>query len=172
MTNFKGYLLSIKIVQLMINILDQQEDTVAEKIYHVFQASYAVEAELLEAKDFPPLKRTIIDFKNIDTSFFGHWIGKELTAVIEIEPSPNTFHICSLVVHPTYFRRGIASELITFIFKLLVGNKITVETGLANIPAIALYKSFGFKEVGQYDTDIGIRKIKLAIEKATIKSDS
>jgi GNAT superfamily N-acetyltransferase len=155
----------------MIKILDQQEDTIAEKTHQVFQASYAVEAELLEAKDFPPLKRTIIDYKNSDTSFFGHWIGKELTAVIEIEPSPNTFHICSLVVHPTYFRRGIASELVTFIFKLLVGNKITVETGVANIPAIALYKSFGFKEIDQYDTDHGIRKIRLAIEKATLNTN-
>jgi GNAT superfamily N-acetyltransferase len=152
----------------MINILDQQEDTIAEKIYCVFQASYAVEAELLGAKDFPPLKRTIPDFKNSETSFFGHWIGKELAAVIEIEPSPNRFHISSLVVHPTYFRRGVASELITFIFKLLVGNKITVETGLANIPAISLYKNFGFKEIDQYDTDHGIRKIRLAIEKASL----
>lgn len=156
----------------MIKILDPQEDTIAENIYSVFQASYAVEAELLEAKDFPPLKRTIIDFKNSETSFFGHWIGKELTAVIEIEPSPNKFHICSLVVHPNYFRRGIGSELVTFIFKLLVGNKITVETGLANIPAIALYKGFGFKEIDQYDTDHGIRKIRLAIEKATLSTDS
>lgn len=156
----------------MINILDPEEDTIAEKIHGVFQASYAVEAELLRAKDFPPLKRTITDFKNTDTSLFGYWIGKELVAVVEIEPSPNRFHICSLVVHPTFFRRGIASELITFIFKLLVGNKITVETGLANIPAIALYKSFGFKEVGQYDTDHGIRKIQLAIEKATLNKAS
>jgi len=154
----------------MIKILDPQEDSIAENIYSVFQASYAVEAELLEAKDFPPLKRTIIDFKNSETSFFGHWIGKELTAVIEIEPSPNKFHICSLVVHPTYFRRGIGSELVTFIFKLLVGNKITVETGLANIPAIALYKSFDFKEIDQYNTNHGIRKVRLAIEKATLKT--
>jgi ribosomal protein S18 acetylase RimI-like enzyme len=77
-----------------------------------------------------------------------------------------------LVVHPKYFRRGIASELITFIFKLFIGNKITVETGLANIPAIALYKRFGFKEIDQYDTDHGIRKIRLAIEKATLNTDS
>jgi ribosomal protein S18 acetylase RimI-like enzyme len=154
----------------MINILDQQEDTIAEKIYHVFQASYAVEAKLLGAQDFPPLKRTIIDFKNSETSFFGHWIGKELAAAVEIEPSPNNFHISSLVVHPKYFRQGIGNELITFIFKLLIGNKITVETGVENIPAIALYKNFGFKEIDQYDTDHGIRKVRLAIEKATLKT--
>jgi ribosomal protein S18 acetylase RimI-like enzyme len=156
----------------MISILDPQDDTIAKKMHPVFQASYTVEAALLEAKDFPPLKRTIADFKNSDTSFFGYSIGKELAAVIEIEPSPSAFHICSLVVHPNYFRRGIGSELIAFIFNLFIDNKITVETGLVNLPAIALYKNFGFKEVGQYDTDHGIRKIQLAIEKATLTTNS
>ena len=153
----------------MIEILDQNEDNIASKMHFVFQASYAIEAELLEAKDFPPLRRTVADFKNSETSFFGYWIEKELTAVIEIEPSLTSFHIRSLVVHPRYFRKGIGSKLIAFIIKLFIGNSITVETGLANAPAIALYKKFGFVEAGQYDTDHGVRKIKLALEKASPK---
>ena len=36
-----------------------------------------------------------------------------------------------------------------------------VETGVENEPAILLYKKFGFKEVKQWDTDHGIRKIRL-----------
>ena len=100
----------------MINILDQADPLITEQIHVVFQASYSVEAELLGVKDFPPLKRTVIDFKRSDTSFFGFWMGNELAAVIEIDPKPNTFHISSLVVHPKYFRQGIASKLITFIF--------------------------------------------------------
>jgi ribosomal protein S18 acetylase RimI-like enzyme len=50
--------------------------------------------------------------------------------------------------------------------KLLAGNRMTVETGLDNKPAIALYESFGFKEVKQYDTDHGIRKIRFETENA------
>ena len=145
----------------MITILDQEKKPVSEQIYAVFQVSYAVEADLLGAKDFPPLKRSIENFMKSDSSFFGFSQGERLAAVIEIEPHPTAFHICSMVVDPHYFRRGIASKLIEHIMDLFEGNTITVETGLANQPAIKLYESFGFTEDGQYDTDHGIRKIKL-----------
>lgn len=149
----------------MINILDQEKHEIAEQIFTVFQESYAVEARLLGAKDFPPLKRSIRDLMECETSFFGFWIQKKLVGVIEIHAEVASFHIQSLVVHPTYFRQGIAGKLINFMLKLLPGNTITVETGLANEPATMLYKKFGFKEVKQYDTDYGIRKIRFALEK-------
>jgi ribosomal protein S18 acetylase RimI-like enzyme len=150
----------------MIKILDHEKTSIAESIYRVFQVSYSVEARLLGAVDFPPLKRTVSDFTKSKTSFFGFFEGEKVVAVIEIEPFPSVFHICSLVVDPQYFRKGIAKELLNFTFKLLEGNSITVETGLANIPATNLYKKFGFKEVKQYDTSHGIRKIGFLIEKA------
>lgn len=149
----------------MINILDHEKNDVAEQIHTVFQVSYAVEAKLLNAKDFPPLKRTTANFLESKTSFFGYSQDDKIVAVIEIEPFPSAFHICSLVVDPHYFRQGIAKKLINFTFNLLEGNSITVETGLANKPAVELYKSFGFKEVKQYDTSQGIRKIRFIREK-------
>ena len=151
----------------MIKILDHENYSVAEKIYGVFQVSYAVEADLLGAKNFPPLKRSAANLSQSKTSFFGFYRDEKVIAVIEIEPFPSVFHICSLVVDPTYFRQGIASKLIDFILKLLAGNRITVETGLANKPAIALYQSFGVKEVKQYDTDHGVRKICFETENAS-----
>jgi len=147
----------------MIKILDHEKITVAESIYRVFQVSYAVEAKLLEAADFPPLKRTVGHFMASDTSFFGFYKGERLAAVIEVEPQPSAFHICSMVVDPYYFRQGIASKLIRHILDLFQGNTITVETGLANEPAKKLYERFGFKENGLYDTDHGIRKIKFIL---------
>lgn len=153
----------------MIKILDHENQQISEKIHRIFQVSYAVEAELLGAVNFPPLKRTVSEFINSNTSFFGFYQGEKVVAIIEIEPFPSVFHICSLVVDPQYFRQGIAKNLISFILKLLEGNRITVETGLANGPAIALYKSFGFQEVKQYDTDHGIRKICFQFKNAEQK---
>ena len=150
----------------MVRILDHENQQIAETMHRIFQASYAVEAELLGAVNFPPLERTVSEFVKSNTSFFGFYIGENVIAVIEIEPFPSVFHICSLVVDPQYFRQGIAKNLLNFTFKLLKGNRITVETGLANRPAIALYESFGFKEVKQYDTDHGIRKIRFQLENA------
>jgi len=149
----------------MIKILDHEKIDIAESIHSVFQISYAVEAKLLGVKDFPPLQRTVTNLLESKTSFFGFFLNEKLIAVIEIEPFPYVFHICSLVVDPNYFRQGIGSKLISFILNLLKGNTITVETGLANEPAITFYKSFGFNEVKQYDTDHGIRKIKFQLEK-------
>ena len=150
----------------MIEILDHEQEATAEEIYSIFQVSYAVEAQLLGASNFPPLNRTVADFLKSNTSFFGFYQGERLAAVLEIEPKPKTFHICSLVVDPHFFRQGIASKLISHILDLFEGNTITVETGLANEPAKKLYEGLGFKEDGQYDTDIGIRKIKFILERS------
>ncbi len=35
----------------------------------------------------------------------------------------------------------------------------TVETGVDNLPACKLYKTLGFNETKQWDTDFGIKKI-------------
>lgn len=150
----------------MIKILDHEKETTAKQIYAIFQVSYAVEAELLGATDFPPLKRTIENFIKSNSSFFGYWQRERLAAVLEIEPQPTAFHICSLVVDPYFFRQGIASKLIDHILDLFEGNTVTVETGLANEPAKKLYERFGFKEAGQYDTNQAIRKIKFTLKRS------
>jgi ribosomal protein S18 acetylase RimI-like enzyme len=65
-----------------------------------------------------------------------------------------------LVVHPGFFRQGIARKLMEFIFNTFDSKLFVVETGPENGPAIELYKKFDFKEVKQWNTDHGIRKIK------------
>ena len=74
-----------------------------------------------------------------------------------IKPTPD---INSLVVSPTFFRQGIARKLMEFVFHTFDSNLFVVETGLENGPANELYKKFDFKEVKQWNTDHGIRKIK------------
>ncbi|WP_306424023.1 GNAT family N-acetyltransferase [Patiriisocius marinus] len=69
-------------------------------------------------------------------------------------------HINSLVVDPRFFRQGIAKKMMEFVFETFDSKLFIVETGLENGPATQLYKKFGFKEVKQWDTDHGIRKIK------------
>ena len=65
-----------------------------------------------------------------------------------------------MVVAPKFFRQGIASQLLEFVFDTFDSNVFMVETGVANDPATTLYKKFGFKEVKQWDTDHGVRKVK------------
>jgi len=144
----------------LIKKLQHRNLQTAKKIRIVFQASYAIEAKLLKATDFPPLKRTIENFLESNTEFYGYFKGEVLAAVVEINHTSQFTHIQSLVVHPDYFRLGIASKLIEFVFKFYDTGLFIVETGVDNGPATKLYLNAGFIEVKQWDTEFGIRKIK------------
>lgn len=144
----------------MIKQLNNKDAIIAKKIREVFQVSYVIEAKLLNAKIFPPLNRTLDDFTKSETQFYGYWKNEALAAVIEIRYNQNSTLIQSLVVDPIFFRQGIAGKLINFVFENYNSKIFNVETGLANLPAIKLYERYGFVEIKQYDTDIGIRKIR------------
>jgi len=144
----------------MIQKLEHHRTRIAEKIREVFQASYAVEAKLLGATDFPPLKRPVAGFLKSPNDFFGYHRGAELAGVVEVVPGKGSTHIQSLVVHPKFFRLGIGSALVAFVLDSYDCPLFTVETGLDNGPATALYRKFGFREIHQYDTDHGVRKVR------------
>lgn len=144
----------------MIEKLQNSEIEVSKKIRSVFQLSYKIEAELLNATDFPPLKRPLKKYVDSNTEFFGYLKDNELAGVIEIEHNSRFTDIHSLVVNPSFFRQGIAKKLMQFVFDTFDSNLFVVETGLENGPAIELYKKFDFKEVKQWNTEYGIRKIK------------
>ncbi len=137
-----------------IERLDHNDDDIVAQIHGVFQRSYRIEGALVGASDliFPPLQRTRLDLKSAATHFFGHWEDGVLTAVVELDKSdlPTLFHICSLVVDPAYFRRGIASRLLRRTLAGVDWQTVVVETAAANEPAIALYLKFGFIEEKRY----------------------
>ena len=144
----------------MIIKLNHSDPEVARKVYAVFQESYAVEADLLEAKDFPPLRRPLKGFTESKNDFFAYTSEGEIQGVIEIDFRQTTTHIQSLVVLPAHFRKGIGRALVNFAFKNYPTELFTVETGLQNDPATTLYRKLGFREVGQYTAEAGIQKIK------------
>ena len=144
----------------MIEKLKNSDLAMAKKIRIVFQASYKIEAKLLNATNFPPLQRTLENYIQSKTAFYGYSINGELAAVVEINTDNNFILIRSLVVHPDFFRQGIAGKLIEFVFDTFESDLFVVETGLANGPASKLYEKFGFVAVHQWNTDFGIRKVK------------
>ena len=147
----------------MIERLKNNDIEISKKIRSVFQLSYKVEAKLLNATNFPPLQRSLENFVNSNTAFFGYLKNQELTGVIEIEHNNNFTCINSLVVVPDFFRQGIARKLMEYVFNTFDSNLFVVETGLENGPATELYNKFDFKEVKQWNTDHGIRKIKFEL---------
>lgn len=147
----------------MIKKLDHNNVAIATKMRIIFQESYTVEAVLLNAENFPPLQRPLESYIESKTTFFGYHIEGEIVGVIEVSSNENTTHVNSLVVSPHFFRQGIGRQLIQHVLQHFSSKVFTVETGLENIPASTLYKNFGFKEVKQWDTDHGVRKVRFEL---------
>ena len=147
----------------MIRKLDNTVYENAKLIWKVFQLSYSVEARILNTENFPPLKRSIKNIQESNNNFFISEIEDVVNGVIEIDEELESIHIQSLVVLPSEFRKGIASKMLDFILDLYKKNKITVETGVDNIPAVNLYLRFKFNEIFQWDTDHGVRKIRFEL---------
>ena len=149
----------------MIKKLDHTNLAIATKMRVVFQESYAVEAKLLNAVNFPPLQRPLENYTKSKTTFFGYHIKDEIVAIIEVSSKEQTTHINSLVVSPKFFRQGVAKQLMEFVLTNFDSEIFTVETGLQNKPASKLYQKFNFKEVRQWDTDHGVRKIRFKLSR-------
>ena len=145
----------------MIIKINNKETKIAEEIRAIFQVSYAVEADILKAVDFPPLKRTVSQFVNSHSEFYAFSIIKNIVGIIEIDSHDDLTHIQSLVVDPKHFRKGIGRKLVQFTLDTYRSKLFTVETGIDNQPAIKLYKRLGFQEIKQWDTNHGIKKIRL-----------
>lgn len=144
----------------MISKINNKKITISREIYSIFQTSYKVEAKILKATNFPPLKRTVADFLKCNNIFYAYHIHKNIVGVIEID-NDISVHIQSLVVSPKHFRKGIGKSLIQFTLEKYKNKNFTVETGLANQPAVNLYIKFNFKEISRWDTEHNVRKIKL-----------
>ena len=147
----------------MIKKLDHTNQAIATKMRIVFQESYAIEAKLLNAINFPPLQRPLESYIKSTTTFFGYHIKDKIVGIIEVSSNEKTTHINSLVVSPHFFRQGIGRDLMDYILQNFSSKVFTVETGLENIPASTLYKNFGFKEIRQWDTDHGVRKVRFEL---------
>tara|TARA_B100000927_G_scaffold52159_1_gene39152 strand:+ start:492 stop:941 length:450 start_codon:yes stop_codon:yes gene_type:complete len=143
----------------MIKRIDNFNLDNANKIWHIFQNSYAVEANILKVDDFPVLKRCVTQIIQSNNNFFAFYDYSDLVALIEIDIKAK-IHIQSLVVYPDHFRKGYAKKLVKHVLIMFDSYVFTAETGFDNLPAKNLYLSLGFAEMLQYDADYGIKKIK------------
>ena len=148
----------------MIKKLDNSNTDVANKIFTIFQNSYKIEAELIGAVVFQPLLRSAKDIENSTTLFYGFSENDCLAAIIEIVIEDKHLDINSLTVDPNYFKKGIASKLISYVLGITDFSKAIVETAVVNIPAINLYKKHGFVEFKKWTPSHGIEKIAMSVE--------
>ena len=145
----------------MITKLDHSSEKIAEQIFAVFQSAYKIEAQLIGALDFPPLSRSANDIQNSTTQFYGFIENNCLAGVIEIVIENKRLEIDSLTVNTHYFRKGIAHKLIDYVLTIMAVSEAMVETAVANLPAINLYKKHGFVEFKRWTPSHGIEKLTM-----------
>ncbi len=145
-------------------LLDHSQISYATKIHEVFQLAYRVEADLIGVEDIPPLHRSASAIQASDTLFYAIIEAGQVAAVVEIDIQDQVLDICSLVVAPAFFRRGLASQLMAFLQTSFTLKIMVVETGAGNAPAIALYEKFGFVLQKQWTPGHGIPKVLLELQ--------
>ena len=150
----------------MITKLDNSNEDVANQIFTIFQRSYKIEAQLIGTLDFPPLLRSVKDIENSETQFYGFIENECLAAIIEIAIEDQYLAINSLTVDPIFFRKGIASKLISYVLEVIHFSEAVVETAVVNLPAINLYKKHGFVEFKRWTPSHGIKKVAMLVESA------
>ncbi len=142
--------------------LDHTTEQESEKIRKVFFDSYSVEAMLIGASEFPPLKRSAFDIGSAKSLFFGCTCNSFLAAVAEIENANSHLpNIAGFAVHPDYFRRGVGSFLLSNILDCLGDSNVTVSTASANVPATSLYKKYGFQITKNWSTKCRISMVNM-----------
>lgn len=126
-----------------IEALDVADLSTALRVLEIQRAAYAIEADLIGFDGIPGRTETLEDL--VATATRLEWSGIRsagtVVAAMAVSVDAGTCDIDRLVVDPEWFRRGLARRLLA---ELPDGLPVTVSTGSANLPGIALYESMGF----------------------------
>ncbi|RLL43641.1 N-acetyltransferase [Oceanobacillus piezotolerans] len=131
----------------MIKEIDINVRENAKNVLSIQIPSYTVEANLIGSEDIPPLKDTVETLQNCGETFLGYFLHGELCGTIAFKLGDSEVDIHRLIVHPNYFRQGIAQELLNFIESNFHPETIKVATGTKNFPAVRFYKKNNFRIV-------------------------
>lgn len=134
----------------MIRKIDLTDHHQVLDLLFLQQLSYRVEAELIGFKEIPPLWDSPKTLRESGECFFGYYDDdNKLAGAVSVKQGPKEMTLCRMMVHPDYFRQGIATQLLQYAESLAVpGLMIRVSTGTNNEPAVRLYTKFGY-EPGQ-----------------------
>lgn len=129
-----------------IEALDLEASGCRAQLLALWRRAYQVEANLIGAHDFPPLRVSLESLVTRPGRFYGITQDGRLVGAIEVEElGPQARQIAALVVEPDCARRGIGRRLVEFVLEVEPG-RIVVSTSAANAPALALYRAVGFRQ--------------------------
>ncbi|CAH0243437.1 hypothetical protein SRABI134_03021 [Peribacillus sp. Bi134] len=128
---------------MLMTIRDLDSDY-GRQLFKLQKEAYKVEAEMIGIADIPPLLETYEQFIHCHETFLCFLKGGTLAGAISYTKENGQILICRMVVHPDYFRQGIADALLHALQLPGDWEKISVSTGKMNLPARNLYEKNGF----------------------------
>ncbi len=134
----------------------------AERVLAIQQRAYAAEAELMGFDGIPPLHEGLDELLEGEQHWLGRYEGATLVGALAWEDDGAAgLELDRLVVAPAAWRRGHASALLDAFDELAAGRPVSVATGSANAPALALYARRGFRAVGEEELAPGVHLTRL-----------
>src|SRR5919201_2078753 len=132
--------------------LDITDREIAQAVLQLQRLAYRVEAELIGSDGIPPLRETLEELRTCGEEFLGAYVNGHLVGAISWRFSADTIDIHRLVVHPTHFRRGIATGLVRGALESEpTAKRAIVQTAAQNAPAAALYLREGFEPIEELE---------------------
>ncbi|WP_322924907.1 GNAT family N-acetyltransferase [Paenibacillus campi] len=143
----------------MIRQCSLQDDDIVRQIWGLQHIAYRIEAELIGAKELPPLLDTLESLRRCGETFYAEFDeDDEIKGVVAVEcERPGTLTISRMMVHPTYARQGIGSQLLEHVFSRYPDVPLyIVATGTRNEPAVKLYRKQGFEPIEAFEVTPGV----------------
>jgi GNAT superfamily N-acetyltransferase len=142
---------------VQIRRLNLQDSKEAQDLLTLQLAAYEVEARIIGFEEIPPLQDTLETLQACDEIFFGCFLDGVLVGAVSYKVKQETLDIYRMMVHPAYFRHGIASTLLHFAQDSVPeARRIIVSTGTKNLPACQLYLRHGFTQLRQEEVEPGL----------------
>ncbi len=141
--------------------LDILDSSTQSEILQLQRKAYALE-EALIGFPIPRMKDTARELAASDEVFIGMVQDGVLLGMLSFTAEENRFDIQRVAVDPDYFRQGVASDLLQFLFDAASDvTRFRVHAGANNGPAVSLYEKMGFRTVGTIEPVPGLVMLRM-----------
>ncbi|MGB7337592.1 MAG: GNAT family N-acetyltransferase [Phototrophicaceae bacterium] len=149
---------------MTIRTLNFTNDALVQRALTIQKLAYRIEADLIGFDGIPQLHQTIQDLRTSEETFIGYFVDEVLAGMLSYSIDEHILDIGRLVIHPDYFRRGIARQLVDYALAIPDIKCWEVATGASNHPARRLYEGLGFDLIEEISLSVGVTIARYAKE--------
>lgn len=154
-----------------VRIIDVRDDRTARLVRRLQVAAYSTEARQIGNTNLPPLRNTIGDIQDSGCLSLGVYRGAKLIGCLMFKRSGGAIDVHRLMVSPSNFRSGIATQLLHYLGQHEPGSPVIVTAAARNRAAIMLYRKWGFRKKGCLLARGGVALVQLKLESRANEQD-